>query len=102
MDRRSFLWRSLCSSLSFFPRASLFRQAAARPGSKPSNAKLMAFARGLSGTVFSPGDPKYEQLRKGYAAKFDAHPLLVVHPVSPKDIQSTLSFVTANHLPLAV
>ena len=102
MNRRSFLWQSLCSSLSFFLRASLFQQAAALPVSKPSTANLTAFARGLAGTVFRPGDPKYEQLRKGFAAKFDAHPLLVVHPVSPKDIQASLSFVKDNHLPLAV
>jgi FAD/FMN-containing dehydrogenase len=102
MNRRSFLWQSICSSLSFFPRASLFQQAAALPVSKPSNVNLTAFTRGLDGTVFNPGEPKYEQLRKGYAAKFDAHPLLVVHPVSPKDIQATLSFASANHLSVAV
>ena len=102
MNRRSFLWQSLCSSLSFYASASLSQQAAALPVAKPGNANLTAFARGLAGTAFRPGDPKYEQLRKGYAAKFDAHPLAIVHPPNLQDIQATLSFVSANHLPLAV
>jgi FAD/FMN-containing dehydrogenase len=102
MNRRSFLWQGLCSSLPFFARSSFSEQVAALPFSKPSEANLTTFARGLTGTVFRPGDAKYEQLRKGYAAKFDAHPDLVVHPVNPQDIQVTLSFASSNHLPLAV
>ena len=102
MNRRSFLWQSLCSSLSLVASANLSQQAAALPFSKPGNADLTAFARGLAGTAFRPGDPKYEQLRKGYAAKFDAHPLVIVHSLNLQDIQTTLSFVSANHLPLAV
>lgn len=101
MNRRSFLWQSVCSSL-LFARASLSQQVAAIPTSKPSDANLTAFARGLAGTVFRPGDPKYEQLRKGYAAKFGAHPLLIVHPLKLQDIQASLSFVKDHHLPLAV
>jgi FAD/FMN-containing dehydrogenase len=102
MNRRSFLWQGLCSSLPFFARASFSQQVAALPVSKPSDASFTAFARGLTGTVFRPGDPKYEQLRKGYAAKFDAHPALVVHPANPHDIQATVNFASSNHLPLAV
>ncbi|MFZ0214122.1 MAG: FAD-dependent oxidoreductase [Candidatus Acidiferrales bacterium] len=70
--------------------------------SKPSDASLAAFARGLTGTVFRPGDSQYEQLRKGYAAKFAAHPALVVHPADPQDIQAAVRFASSNHLPLAV
>jgi hypothetical protein len=102
MNRRSFLWQGLCSSLPFFVRAGFSQQVAALPVSKPSDANLTAFARGLTGTIFRPGDPTYEQLRKGYAAKFDEHPALVVHPVNPQDIQATLSFARSNYLPLAV
>jgi FAD/FMN-containing dehydrogenase len=102
MNRRSFLWQGLCSSLPFFARPSFSEQVAALPFSGLSDANLTTFARGLTGTVFRPGDPKYEQLRKGYAAKFDEHPELVVHPVNAKDIQVTLSFASSNHLPLAV
>ncbi len=102
MNRRSFLWQGVCSSLPFFARLSFSQQAAAAAVSKPSDTNLEAFVRGLTGTAFRPGDPKYEQLRKGYAAKFAAHPALVVHPANPQDIQAALSFVSANHLPLAV
>ena len=102
MNRRSFLRQGFYSSLALFARAGFSQQAAAPPASKPSDAGLVAFARGLSGTVFRPGDLQYEQLRKGFAAKYDAHPALVVHPASTEDIQATLSFARSNHLPLAV
>ena len=67
MNRRSFLWQGLCSSLPFLAGSGFSRQVAALPVAKPSDADLTAFARGLTGTVFRPGDPKYEQLRKVYA-----------------------------------
>ena len=102
MNRRSFLWQSLCSSLPFFATSSFSEQFASQAVSKPSDADLTAFARGLTGTVFRPGEKKYEQLRKGYSAKIDAHPLLIVHPADPRDIQAALSFVSAHHLPLAI
>ncbi len=102
MNRRSFLWRGVCSSLPFFARTSFPQQVASLSVSKPSDTNLAAFARGLTGKVFRPGDPKYEELRKVYAAKFAAHPALVVHPANPQDIQATLSFASSNHLPLAV
>jgi FAD/FMN-containing dehydrogenase len=102
MNRRSFLWQGLCSSLPFLAGASFSGQVAALPASKPGDADLKALARGLTGEVFRPGDPKYEELRKVYAAKFAAHPALVVHPANLQDIQATLSFAGSNHLPLAV
>lgn len=74
----------------------------AQSASKPSDSSVTAFSRGLTGSIFRPGDPRYEQLRKVYAAKFAAHPALVVHPVNLKDIQATLSFATSNNLPLAI
>jgi hypothetical protein len=104
MNRRSFLWQGLglCASVPVFTRATLSQQAAAGPFSKPSDADLTTFTRGLTGTSFHPGDPQYEQLRKGYAAKFDAHPALVVHPANSQDIQASLIFARSNHLPFAV
>ena len=102
MNRRSFLWQGVCSSLPFFARPRFSQQVAAQSVAKPSDTNLTAFVRGLTGTVFRPGDPNYEQLRKGYAAKFAAHPALVVRPVNPQDIQATISFASSNHLPLAV
>ena len=102
MNRRSFVWNGLCSSLPLLAGAGFSRQLAALPVSKPSDADLTAFARGLTGTVFRPGDAKYEQLRNVYAAKFASHPALVVHPANPQDIQATLSFASSHHLPLAV
>jgi FAD/FMN-containing dehydrogenase len=102
MNRRSFLWQGLCSSVPFFTKPSFSQQLATLPISKPSNAELTAFVRSLTGAAYHSGDPSYERLRKGYAAKFDQHPALVVHPVNSKDIQSTLRFATTNHLPLAI
>ena len=102
MNRRSFLWQGLCWSLPLFARSGFSQQVAALPVSKPSDVSLAAFARGLTGTVFRPGDSQYEQLRKGYAAKFAAHPALVVHPANPQDIQAAVRFASSNQLPLAV
>lgn len=102
MNRRSFLWRGLCSSLPLVGGATFSHRVAALAVSKPTEADITAFARGLAGDVFRSGDPKYEQLRKGYAAKYDAHPALVVHPVNIQDIQATLGFASSHQLPLAV
>jgi hypothetical protein len=102
MNRRSFLWQGMCSSLPLFAGGSFSQQAAALSVSKPTEADLAAFSRGLKGNVFRPGDSKYEQLRKGYAAKYDAHPAVVVHPVNLQDIQATVSFASSHQLPLAV
>jgi FAD binding domain/Berberine and berberine like len=102
MNRRSFLWQGLCSALPFLTRAGFCPQVAAMPVSKLSEADLTTFARGFTGNIFRPGEAQYEQLRKGYAAKFDAHPALVVRPARPQDIMAALTFATSNHLPLAV
>ena len=102
MNRRSFLWQALCSSPPFVRAASFSHSAAAFTVSQPTEADTTAFAIRLAGNIFRPGDPKYEQLRKGYAAKYDEHPALVVHPVNVRDIQATLSFVSSHHLPLAI
>ncbi len=102
MNRRSFLWKSSCSFLPLFASPNFSQQVAALSASKPSEASLNAFVRGLAGTVFRPGEPKYEQLRRGYAAKFAAHPLLVVHPANAQDVQAALAFASSDHLPLAV
>ncbi|HEY1498117.1 MAG TPA: FAD-binding oxidoreductase [Acidobacteriaceae bacterium] len=102
MNRRSFLWQGLCSSLPLFAKGGLSAQVAPLPVPSPTDARLTAFSRSLTGTVFRPGNSKYEQLRKGYAAKFDAHPLLVVQAAGAADIRAILDFVSANRLPLAV
>ena len=102
VNRRSFLWRGFCSSLPLFARSGVSERLHAPVVSKPSDATLAAFARGLAGRVFRPGDKQYEQLRKGYAAKFDAHPALVVSPANTRDIQATLGFASSHRLPLAI
>ncbi len=102
MNRRSFVWQGLCSSLPFLAGNSFSGQVAALPVSKPRDADFAALARALTGKVFRPGDPTYEQLRQVYAAKYAAHPALVVRPANPQDIQAALSFAGSNHLPLAV
>jgi FAD binding domain/Berberine and berberine like len=102
MNRRSFLWRGFGSFLPLVGGASFSDRVAAFAVSKPTEVDFTAFARGLAGNVFHSGDPKYEQLRKGYAAKYDAHPALVVHPVNMQDIQATLGFASSHQLPLAV
>ncbi len=102
MNRRSFLWQGVCSSLPFLAKTRFSQPVAAFPIPVPPSGDLAAFARGLAGTVFYPGDSKYEQLRKGYAAKFNAHPALIVRPANPQDIASALSFARSNGMPLAV
>src|SRR5262249_9599053 len=101
-NRRRFMWRGICSSLPLLAHAKLPRLVAALQGSKPSKADPATFARGLTGTTFKIGDPNYERLRKMDAAKYDAHPALIVRPANLQDLQATLSFVRSNTLPLAV
>jgi FAD/FMN-containing dehydrogenase len=102
MNRRSFLWQGVCCSLPLFAKSGFAQQVAALPVSRPGDAELAAFARGLAGQVFRPGDPNYERLRKGYAAKFAAHPLLVVRPANASDLQAAVRFAGSNQLPLAI
>ena len=102
MNRRSFLWQGLCSSLPLLGGTGFSQQVSALPASKLSVADITAFIGKLQGNVYRSGEPQYEKLRKGYASKFAAHPALVVHPVDVQDIQATLSFASSNHLPLAV
>src|SRR5580692_3414218 len=102
MNRRSFLWQGLCSSLPLFGGTGFSQQVSALPASKLSVADITAFIGKLQGNVYRSGEPQYEKLRKGYASKFAAHPALVVHPVDVQDIQATLSFASSHHLPLAV
>jgi FAD/FMN-containing dehydrogenase len=102
MNRRSFLWQGLCSSLPLLGRASFSQQVAGLPVSKLTEAAATTFARGLTGNVFRPGDAKYEQLLKVYAAKYAAHPALVVHAAGVQDIQATVNFASSHRLPLAV
>ncbi len=104
MNRRSFLWQGLCSSLPYFARFDFdfSQQAPSRPSRQLNEAGITAFARGLTGSIFRPGDTQYERLRKVYAAKYAAHPALIVRPRSPKDIQASLSFAKSNGLPIAV
>ena len=102
MNRRSFLWQGFSSSVPFLTRSSFSQHLAALPTSKPSDSEITSFARSLTGSVYRPGNPNYERLRNGYAAKFNQHPALVVHPLNARDIQATLRFAVANHLPLAI
>ncbi|WP_158787502.1 FAD-binding oxidoreductase [Granulicella sp. L46] len=102
MDRRAFLWQGVCSSLPLLGSNGFVRQPGPRPVLRPSESGLSEFAKGLSGTVFRPGDTDYERLRKGYAAKYAGHPVLVVHAANAQDIQATVKFSSSNHLPLAV
>jgi hypothetical protein len=102
VNRRSFLWQGVCSSLPFLAKTRFSQPVAAFQVSIPASSEFAAFARGLAGTVFYPGDSRYEKLRKGYAAKFNAHPALIVRPANPQDIASALSFARSHRLPLAV
>lgn len=102
MNRRSFVWQGFCTSLPLLGGASFSSRAAALAVSKPAEADVTAFARGLTGKVFRPGDARYEQLRKVYAAKYAAHPALVVRAANVQDVQATVSFASSHQLPLAV
>ena len=102
MNRRVFLWQSLCSTLPLVAGRGFSEQVSASPISKPGDAALAAFARGLTGTVFHPGEAKYEKLRIGYAAKYAAHPALIVHAANTGDIRHTLDFAQSHQLPLAI
>lgn len=102
MNRRTFLWQSVCSTLPLFAKPGRGLEAATQAATRPSEASLAEFARGLKGTVFHPGDAAYERLRMGYAAKYAAHPALIVHPVNTDDLLRTLEFTKTHQTPLAI
>jgi FAD binding domain/Berberine and berberine like len=102
MNRRVFLWQGLCSSLPFFARFASSQQASPGGPRQLNEADIASFARGLTGSIFRPGEARYEQQREVYAAKYAAHPALIVRPAMPKDVQASLSFAKSNGLPIAV
>ena len=102
MNRRSFLWQSFCSSLPLLARSGFSQQTLSRPVHSLSETSIGAFARGLKGTIFRPGDVAYEKLRNVYAAKYAARPALIVHAATPADIQASLHFAKSEALPIAV
>jgi FAD/FMN-containing dehydrogenase len=102
MDRRSFVWHGFCSAALSIAGPSPARASAPRAATPLTDAAIAAFTRTLSGTVYRSGNPKYEQLRKGYAAKVDQHPALVVHPVDAADVSAAVDFASKNRLPFAV
>jgi FAD binding domain/Berberine and berberine like len=102
MDRRSFVWHGFCSAALSIAAPSTARASAPGAPAPLTDAAVAAFTRTLSGTVYRSGNPKYEQLRKGYAAKVDQHPALVVHPVDAADVSAAVGFASKNRLPFAV
>lgn len=107
MHRRSFLAQGF-SSIAFALSSS--SQALADsfsnfPDSLNGHADDAAIARlrtGLRGEVYLPGSDLYEKRRKGFAAKVDLHPALIVHAISASDVQMAIAFAQAQHMPLAV
>jgi FAD/FMN-containing dehydrogenase len=102
MDRRSFVWHGFCSAAVSVARSSYARAVAPAATATLTDAAVAAFTRTLSGKVSRPGNPAYEQLRKGYAAKVDQHPALVVHPIDVADVSAAVVFASKNRLPFAV
>jgi FAD/FMN-containing dehydrogenase len=102
MNRRSFVWHGFCSAALSVARPSPARAFAPGATAALTDAAVAAFTRTLSGKVYRSGDPGYEQLRKGYAAKVDQHPALVVHPVDAADVSAAVGFAGKNRLPFAV
>jgi FAD/FMN-containing dehydrogenase len=102
MDRRSFVWHTFCSAALSVAAPSRARAYASGSNAVLTDAAVAAFTRTLSGKVYRSGDPRYEQLRKGYAAKVDHHPALVVHPLNAADVSAAVGFAGKNRLPFAV
>jgi FAD/FMN-containing dehydrogenase len=102
MNRRSFVWHGFCSAALSVARPSRAQAFAPTASASLSDAAVAAFARTLSGKVYRSGDPRYEQLRKVYAAKVDQHPALVVHAADAADVSAAVAFADKNKLPFAV
>jgi FAD/FMN-containing dehydrogenase len=103
MKRRSFVLQGLSSiAFSLVAPEDMFGRPPS-PGTKPLEAHAVAKLRKeIQGAVYLPGNPEYEKLRRGFAAKIDLHPAFVVHVVTSDDVHKSIAFAQTHELPLAV
>jgi hypothetical protein len=106
MERRAFVIRGLAAVAAGFvtsPLQALAALAEAKPPVTPPSAESVAkFTKSLKGTIYQTGAPEYEKLRKGFAAKVDLHPALIVHATSADDVSKAVLFAKTQKLPLAI
>ena len=63
---------------------------------------VTALARRLRGQVLLPGDPGYDQARRGYNLLHDRRPAVIVRPAGADDVSPALAFATGEGLEVAV
>jgi FAD/FMN-containing dehydrogenase len=65
-------------------------------------ADLAAFGRSLRGSLATPSDPLYDDLRRSFNGMIDRRPAGIVRPSDTDDIRRTLELVRRHGLPLGV
>lgn len=101
MHRRSFVRRlGFVAALGALP-SSMLASAASRAATRDAG-PATRLAKSLHGTIYLPGSPEYEKLRRGFAAKVDLHPAMIVHATQVEDVAAAVHFAREQALPLAV
>lgn len=60
------------------------------------------FAASLSGHVIRRGDPTYDEVRRGWNRRFDAHPAVIVRAADAQDVAATIRFAQDRYMPLTI
>ncbi|WP_410811134.1 FAD-binding oxidoreductase [Micromonospora sp. 067-2] len=68
----------------------------------PDEGSATALARELSGRVFRPGDPRYDDLRKPWLQVVDQHPKVIVDAASVSDVVTAVTYARTQRIPLSV
>jgi hypothetical protein len=56
----------------------------------------------LSVKMYKKGEPKYEQLRKGFNKRIDKYPAVIAHCQTTEEVTEAVKYAVANKLPVAV
>jgi FAD/FMN-containing dehydrogenase len=56
----------------------------------------------ISGTVIEPSDPDFDEARRVWNGMIDAHPALIVRPMSASDVAGAVQFAREQNLLIAV
>ena len=65
-------------------------------------ADLAAFSAAISGDLFRPGDPGYDQARRLWNGAVDKYPALIARCRTGQDVAQAVTFARSHHLPVSV
>lgn len=67
-----------------------------------SNKEVETLKEKVRGSIYSPKDKEYADLRTVYSASVNKHPKLIVQCSCPADVVEAVQFGRKNHLPISV